>query len=99
MVQSHLGRRCLSTVYSQRPKRVPLPQGLPEQFLSQLPTRMRPENGMCAGHMGEALKPTRLIALVMNSPQTHQGLQPSPFCPQSMQRSRRQGHRNAIGNP
>ncbi|KAF7718834.1 Uncharacterized protein PECH_005834 [Penicillium ucsense] len=44
MIPSQITRRCLSTVYSQRPKRVPLPQGVPEQFLSQLPTRMRPEN-------------------------------------------------------
>lgn len=44
--QPQMGRRFLSTAYSQRPQRVPLPQNLPEQFLSQVPTRMRPENGM-----------------------------------------------------
>ncbi|PYH48854.1 mitochondrial 54S ribosomal protein bL19m [Aspergillus saccharolyticus JOP 1030-1] len=37
------GRRMLSTVWSAKPKPVPLPKELPEQFLAQLPHRMRPE--------------------------------------------------------
>ncbi|KAJ5461895.1 uncharacterized protein N7458_003447 [Penicillium daleae] len=44
VMQPQLRCRFLSTAYSQRPQHVPLPQNVPEQFLSQLPTRMRPEN-------------------------------------------------------
>ncbi|KAF3396105.1 54S ribosomal protein IMG1 [Penicillium rolfsii] len=44
VVKPQLGLRLLSTAYSQRPQRVPLPQSLPEQFLSQVPVRLRPEN-------------------------------------------------------
>ncbi|KAJ5754414.1 hypothetical protein N7533_003957 [Penicillium manginii] len=44
-VQPQIGRRFISTIYSQRPERVPLPPNLPKQFLSQLPVRMQPENG------------------------------------------------------
>ena len=39
-------RRWISTTYSQRPERVPLPPNLPEQFRSQLPSRLQPENGI-----------------------------------------------------
>lgn len=45
-VQPQIGRRFISTIYSQRPERVPLPPNLPKQFLSQLPVRMQPENGV-----------------------------------------------------
>ncbi|KAJ5573470.1 uncharacterized protein N7459_007897 [Penicillium hispanicum] len=41
----HMGRRLISTAYSQRPERVPLPPNLPKQFLSQLPERLQPQNG------------------------------------------------------
>lgn len=43
--QSQIGCRFISTAYSQRPKRVPLPPNLPEQFLSQIPARHQPGNG------------------------------------------------------
>ncbi|OOF94789.1 hypothetical protein ASPCADRAFT_208449 [Aspergillus carbonarius ITEM 5010] len=39
---SQVGRRTLSTVYSAKPEPQPLPANLPEQFLRQLPLRMRP---------------------------------------------------------
>lgn len=42
-------RRWISTTYSQRPERVPLPPNLPEQFRSQLPSRLQPENGILPG--------------------------------------------------
>jgi hypothetical protein len=45
-VQPQIGRRFISSIYSQRPERVPLPPNLPKQFLSQLPERMQPENGV-----------------------------------------------------
>lgn len=45
-VQPQIGRRFISTIYSQRPERVPLPLNLPKQFLSQLPERMQPQNGV-----------------------------------------------------
>jgi large subunit ribosomal protein L19 len=38
-------RRHLSTIYSQKPERVPLPANLPKEFYSQLPERLRPDNG------------------------------------------------------
>ncbi|KAN0078728.1 Translation protein SH3-like domain containing protein [Elaphomyces granulatus] len=37
-------RRHLSTIYSQKPERVPLPANLPKEFYSQLPERLRPDN-------------------------------------------------------
>jgi len=37
-------RRHLSTIYSQRPERVPLPTKLPKEFFSQLPKRLRPDH-------------------------------------------------------
>lgn len=43
---SQIGRRFISSIYSQRPERVPLPPNLPKQFLSQLPERMQPDNGI-----------------------------------------------------
>ncbi|KAJ5688912.1 hypothetical protein N7462_003304 [Penicillium macrosclerotiorum] len=43
-IQQQLGRRFITTRYSQRPERVPLPPTLPQQFLSQLPARMQPQN-------------------------------------------------------
>lgn len=47
-VQPQIGGRFISTAYSQRPQRVPLPPNLPEQFLSQIPVRHQPGNdGMC----------------------------------------------------
>ncbi|KAJ6007544.1 hypothetical protein N7540_011520 [Penicillium herquei] len=45
LMQSQITRRLISTAYSKRPERVPLPPNLPEQFLSQLPTRLQPQNG------------------------------------------------------
>ncbi|PWY63765.1 mitochondrial ribosomal protein [Aspergillus eucalypticola CBS 122712] len=41
-VNNQIGRRALSTVYSAKPEPKPLPKNLPEQFLRQLPLRMRP---------------------------------------------------------
>ncbi|KAJ5089120.1 hypothetical protein N7532_007804 [Penicillium argentinense] len=45
VTQSQIGRRFISSAYSQRPERVPLPPNLPKQFLSQIPERMQPDNG------------------------------------------------------
>jgi hypothetical protein len=45
-IQPQISRRFISTAYSQRPKRVPFPSNLPEQFLSQIPVRHQPQNGM-----------------------------------------------------
>lgn len=45
-VNNQIGRRALSTVYSAKPEPKPLPKNLPEQFLRQLPLRMRPNPGM-----------------------------------------------------
>ncbi|KAL1981916.1 hypothetical protein VTN96DRAFT_2045 [Rasamsonia emersonii] len=42
-VQPQLGRRSITTVYSPKPEPKPLPQGLPPQFYSQLPERLRPD--------------------------------------------------------
>lgn len=42
---STMTRRSISTAYSKRPARVPLPPNLPQQFLSQIPVRMQPQNG------------------------------------------------------
>ena len=44
-IQPNLNRRWISTIYSKRPERVPLPPNIPEQFLSQIPKRLQPENG------------------------------------------------------
>ncbi|RAL12754.1 mitochondrial 54S ribosomal protein bL19m [Aspergillus homomorphus CBS 101889] len=38
-----VGRRMLSTVYSAKPDPIPFPKGLPDQFYSQIPKRMRPD--------------------------------------------------------
>ncbi|KAJ6110725.1 Ribosomal protein L19 [Penicillium sp. IBT 16267x] len=43
-IQPQMTRRFISTAYSKRPERVPLPPNLPQQFLSQLPVRMQPQN-------------------------------------------------------
>ncbi|OJJ48430.1 hypothetical protein ASPZODRAFT_140723 [Penicilliopsis zonata CBS 506.65] len=43
LVQPQIARRALSTVYSARPQPTPLPEKLPEAFLSQLPQRLRPD--------------------------------------------------------
>ncbi|KAJ6107140.1 hypothetical protein N7523_008463 [Penicillium sp. IBT 18751x] len=43
-IQPQINRRFISTAYSQRPKRVPFPSNLPEQFLSQIPARHQPQN-------------------------------------------------------
>ncbi|CDM35895.1 hypothetical protein DTO013E5_5407 [Penicillium roqueforti] len=42
-VQPFINRRFISTAYSKRPERVPLPPNMPEQFLSQIPLRFRPD--------------------------------------------------------
>ncbi|KAJ5908311.1 hypothetical protein N7495_000993 [Penicillium taxi] len=42
-IPSHMSRRFISTAYTQKPERIPLPPNLPKQFLSQLPSRMQPE--------------------------------------------------------
>ncbi|KAJ5794665.1 Ribosomal protein L19 [Penicillium paradoxum] len=42
-IQPLINRRFLSTAYSKRPQRVPLPQNMPEQFLTQIPLRFRPD--------------------------------------------------------
>ena len=42
---STMTRRSISTAYSKKPARVPLPPNLPQQFLSQIPVRMQPQNG------------------------------------------------------
>ncbi|KAJ5649361.1 Ribosomal protein L19 [Penicillium longicatenatum] len=44
VIQPQMTRRFISTAYSKRPERVPLPPNLPQQFLSQLPVRMQPQN-------------------------------------------------------
>lgn len=41
--------RSISTVHSPKPEPVALPAKLPEQFLSQLPLRLRPDHGMFLG--------------------------------------------------
>ncbi|KAJ6034757.1 uncharacterized protein N7446_009512 [Penicillium canescens] len=38
-----VNRRFISTAYSKRPQRIPLPQNIPEQFLSQIPLHYRPD--------------------------------------------------------
>lgn len=45
-IQPFVNRRFISTAYSKRPERVPLPPNMPEQFLSQIPLRFRPDPGM-----------------------------------------------------
>lgn len=45
-IQPLINRRFISTAYSKRPQRVPLPANMPEQFLSQIPLRFRPDPGM-----------------------------------------------------
>ncbi|CAG8087893.1 unnamed protein product [Penicillium nalgiovense] len=42
-IQPFINRRFISTTYSKRPERVPLPPNMPEQFLSQIPLRFRPD--------------------------------------------------------
>jgi ribosomal protein L19 len=42
-VQHHVSRRCISTLYSAKPEPTPLPSKIPQQFLSQLPTRLKKE--------------------------------------------------------
>ncbi|KAF9250571.1 hypothetical protein CBS147332_5472 [Penicillium roqueforti] len=42
-IQPFINRRFISTAYSKRPERVPLPPNMPEQFLSQIPLRFRPD--------------------------------------------------------
>ncbi|KAJ5796941.1 uncharacterized protein N7518_005481 [Penicillium psychrosexuale] len=42
-IQPFMNRRFISTAYSKRPERVPLPPNMPEQFLSQIPLRFRPD--------------------------------------------------------
>ncbi|KAJ6132509.1 Mitochondrial ribosomal protein [Penicillium samsonianum] len=42
-IQPFINRRFISTSYSKRPERVPLPPNMPEQFLSQIPLRFRPD--------------------------------------------------------
>ncbi|KAJ6155743.1 hypothetical protein N7470_006309 [Penicillium chermesinum] len=44
-MQPNLNCRWISTAYSKRPERVPLPPNLPKQFISQIPKRFQPENG------------------------------------------------------
>lgn len=45
---SLLGRRSISTIYTPKPDPVALPSKLPKLFNSQLPTRLRPDQGMPA---------------------------------------------------
>ncbi|CAG8920318.1 unnamed protein product [Penicillium salamii] len=40
---SMINRRFISTAYSKRPEKVPLPKDMPPQFLSQIPLRFRPD--------------------------------------------------------
>lgn len=40
-----INRRFISTAYSKRPEKVPLPKDMPPQFLSQIPLRFRPDPG------------------------------------------------------
>jgi hypothetical protein len=42
-----INRRFISTAYSKRPQRIPLPQNIPEQFLSQIPLHYRPDPSTC----------------------------------------------------
>ncbi|KAJ5345419.1 hypothetical protein N7452_003423 [Penicillium brevicompactum] len=44
-LQPMINRRFISTAYSKRPERVPLPSDMPPQFLSQIPPRFRPDPG------------------------------------------------------
>lgn len=47
LVQPQISRRALTTVYSAKPEQTPIPEKLPQSFLSQLPPRFRPEKSMC----------------------------------------------------
>ncbi|CAG8206494.1 unnamed protein product [Penicillium olsonii] len=38
-----INRRFISTAYSKRPEKLPLPEDMPPQFLSQIPLRFRPD--------------------------------------------------------
>lgn len=42
-IQQPATRRCISTIYSARREPTPLPSNIPEQFLSQLPSRLKKE--------------------------------------------------------
>ncbi|KAJ5512688.1 hypothetical protein N7463_002240 [Penicillium fimorum] len=42
-IQPFINRRFISTAYSKRPERVPLPPNMPQQFLTQIPLRFRPD--------------------------------------------------------
>jgi len=44
--ESILGRRTISTAYTPKPDAAPLPSKLPKTFMSQLPTRLRPDQGL-----------------------------------------------------
>ena len=98
--QPQMTRRFISTAYSKRPERVPLPPNLPQQFLSQLPVRMQPQNGTCS-----LKSPTNYpLAFCTDcsrsfSFQIRQGLPCSSFHQQSMQRPRREDHRVPAGRP
>ncbi|KAJ9206348.1 hypothetical protein DTO271D3_7690 [Paecilomyces variotii] len=42
-VQPQICRRALTTIYSAKPEQTPIPEKLPQAFLSQLPARFRPD--------------------------------------------------------
>lgn len=65
--QPQIGRRFISSIYSQRPERVPLPQNLPKQFLSQLPERLQPDNGMLLLDQGGNMLESSLLTILLNS--------------------------------
>lgn len=49
LVSSQIARRSLTTVYTPKQEPVPLPSKLPKSFLSQIPPRQQPTNGIsCA---------------------------------------------------
>jgi len=64
--QPQIGRRFISSIYSQRPERVPLPQNLPKQFLSQLPERLQPDNGTLLDQ-GRTMLGFSLLTILLNS--------------------------------
>lgn len=97
-IQPLINRRFISTAYSKRPERVPLPPNMPEQFLSQIPLRFRPDPGMYFACVRISV-PSLLIAIVWFRARPPQDLPCSAICPQSVQGPRRSGYRIAIGSP
>lgn len=97
-MQPFINRRFISTAYSKRPERVPLPPNMPEQFLSQIPLRFRPDPGMSCSIEWKSTRALLIAAISCRAP-APQDLPCSAFCSQSMQGPHRSGYRIAIGSP